>query len=50
MYKYWEISKTYMKTQLVWRADVIFNMVFTVTKILFAYLLWGMVFKDRDMA
>lgn len=50
MYKYWEISKTYMKTQLVWRADVIFNMVFTATKILFAYLLWGMVFKDKDMA
>ncbi len=50
MYKYWEISKTYMKTQLVWRADVIFNMLFTVTKILFAYLLWGMVFKDMDMA
>ena len=50
MYKYWEISKTYMKTQLVWRADVIFNMLFTITKILFAYLLWGMVFKDKDVA
>ena len=50
MYKYWEISKTYMKTQLVWRTDVIFNMLFTITKILFAYLLWGMVFKDKDVA
>ena len=28
MRKYWEITKTYMKTQLVWRADVIFNMIF----------------------
>ncbi len=50
MHKYWEISKTYMKTQLVYRLDIIFNMLFTVTKILFAYLLWGMVLKNKDMA
>lgn len=49
MGKYWEVSKTYMKTQLVWRADVIFNMIFTITKILFAYLLWGIIFQNRDM-
>lgn len=49
MYKYLEISKVYKKTQLAWRADVIFNMIFTVTKILFAYLLWGIVFQERDM-
>lgn len=49
MRKYWTISKTYMKTQLVWRADVFFNMVFTITKILFAYLLWGIIFKERNM-
>lgn len=49
MYKYLEISKIYMKTQLAWRADTIFNMIFTVTKILFAYLLWGIVFQERDM-
>lgn len=48
MRKYLEISKTYMKTQLVWRADVAFNMIFTVTKILFACLLWGMVFQNRE--
>lgn len=47
--KYWEISKTYMKTQLVWRADVIFNMIFTVSKILFAYLLWGIIFQSKEM-
>lgn len=46
--KYIEVSKTYMKTQLVWRADVIFNMLFTVTKILFAYLLWGLVFQNKE--
>lgn len=49
MRKYWEISKTYMKAQLVWRADVIFNMIFTISKILFAYLLWGTVFQDKEM-
>ena len=47
--KYWEISKTYMKTQFVWRADVIFNMIFTISKILFAYLLWGIIFQNREM-
>ena len=47
--KYWEVSKIYMKTQLVWRADVIFNMIFTISKILFAYLLWGIIFRDKDM-
>lgn len=47
--KYWEVSKTYMKSQLVWRADVIFNMIFTVSKILFAYLLWGIIFKNKEV-
>ena len=48
MRKYWEVSKIYMKTQLVWRADVIFNMFFTIGRILFAYLLWGIIFKSRE--
>ncbi len=48
MRKYWAISRTYMKTQLVWRADVIFNMLFTIARILFAYLLWGTVFRDKE--
>lgn len=47
--KYWEVSKTYMKTQLVWRADVIFNMIITIMKLLFAYLLWRIIFQNRDM-
>jgi len=46
--KYWEVSKTYMKAQLVWRADVIFNMLFTISKVLFAYLLWGIIFQNRE--
>ena len=48
MRKYWEVSKIYMKTQLVWRADVIFNMIFTIGRILFAYLLWGIIFQSRE--
>ncbi len=47
MRKYWEIAKTYTKTQLAWRADVLFNMIFIVSKILFASLLWGIIFRDR---
>lgn len=38
-----------MKTQLVWRADVVFNMIFTISKILFAYLLWNMIFTGKSM-
>ena len=49
MYKYWEISKINMKAQLAWRADVVFNMLFTITKILFAYLLWGIIFQGKGM-
>lgn len=49
MRKYWEVSKIYMKTQLAWRGDVVLNMIFTVTKILFAYLLWGIIFRERGM-
>ena len=47
--KYLEVSKIYMKAQLTWRADVIFNVVFTITKILFAYLLWGIIFQERNV-
>lgn len=48
MHKYLEVAKIYMKTQLAWRADVVFNMIFTVAKILFAYLLWGIIFRERS--
>lgn len=48
MQKYAEIARAYLKTQLAWRADVFFNMLFTVTRILFAYLLWGVIFTGKD--
>lgn len=47
MSKYWEVSKIYMKEQFAWRADVLFNMIFTVSKIVFAYLLWSIIFKNK---
>lgn len=49
MKKYREIIRVYLKAQLAWRTDVLFNMIFTITKILFAYLLWGIIFKQRDI-
>ncbi len=48
MNKYREIAKIYMKAQLVWRADVIFNMVFTIAKIIFAYLIWSIIFEAKS--
>ena len=47
--KYKEIAYMNLKAQIVWRADVIFNMLFTISKILFAYLLWGMIFQQKDV-
>lgn len=47
MRKYREVIRIHLKAQLAWRVDVIFNMIFTVTKILFAYLLWGMIFQEN---
>lgn len=49
MRKYKEIARIYLKQQLAWRVDVIFNMLFTVTKIVFAYLLWRIIFNNRDV-
>lgn len=49
MRKYIEVANVYFKAQLAWRADVIFNMVFTVSKILFAFLLWSVIFSGKEM-
>lgn len=47
MRKYREVAKVHFKTQMAWRADVIFQMLFTVMRILFAYLLWGIIFEQK---
>lgn len=49
MRKYLEIARTHLKTQLAWRADVFFNMLFTISRILFAYLLWGIIFREAAL-
>lgn len=49
MNKYREVIYIYLKSQLAWRADVAFNMLFTITKIVFAYLLWGIIFQGKDL-
>lgn len=48
MRKYLEIAKIAFKTQLTWRFDIAFNMVFTIIKILFAYIIWGTIFGERE--
>lgn len=47
MRKYIETARIQMKNELAWRADIFYQMFFTITKILFAYLLWGMIFREK---
>lgn len=49
MKKYLEISKIVFKSQLAWRFDIAVNVIFTIGKIIFAYLLWSNMFKSREM-
>ncbi len=42
--RYYEVAKINFKVQLIWRFDVVVNMVFTIVKILFAYILWKAIF------
>lgn len=46
--KYREVARVHLKSQLAWRADVMFQMFFTIGRILFAYLLWKVIFSGRD--
>lgn len=47
--KYREVARVYLKSQLAWRADVLFQMFFTIGRILFAYLLWKVIFNGREL-
>lgn len=49
MNKYLEISKITFKAQLAWRFDIAVNVVFTIAKILFAYILWQGIFDHHSM-
>ncbi|MBH1940979.1 ABC-2 family transporter protein [Mobilitalea sibirica] len=44
-----EIIKLIFKTQLVWRFDIAANVLFTISKIVFAYIVWSAVFGEKEM-
>jgi ABC-2 type transport system permease protein len=48
MRKYIEITKILFKAQIAYRFDVSMTVLFTVSKILFAYVLWGAVFGKNE--
>ena len=48
MRKYIEIAKLLFKAQIAYRFDVAMTVVLTVTKILFAYILWGAIFGENE--
>lgn len=47
MKKYWEIARAYMKAQLIWRSDTVVDVILSVVKILFAWILWGILFEGK---
>ncbi|MDF2943818.1 MAG: multidrug family transporter permease [Herbinix sp.] len=49
MKKYIEIAKIIFKAQLAWRFDIAVNVLFTIAKILFAYILWKSIFAERTI-
>lgn len=48
MGKYIELSKINFKAQLSYRFDVAMTVLFTISKILFAYILWGAIFSENE--
>ncbi|MEM1485849.1 ABC-2 family transporter protein [Oscillospiraceae bacterium PP1C4] len=48
MGKYIEIAKIHFKSQLAYRFDVAMAVLFTISKILFAFILWGAIFGENE--
>ena len=48
MKKYLEIAKAYTKAQLIWRSDTFVDVVLAVAKILFAWILWSILFEGKE--
>lgn len=48
MKKYFEAGKIMFKTQLAYRFDVITSVIFSIFKILLAFVLWGAVFEKTE--
>lgn len=49
MKKYVETAKIMFKTQMAYRFDIITSMIFTISKILLAYVLWGAIFGKQSV-
>lgn len=49
MKKYIETAKIMFKTQMAYRFDIITSMIFTISKILLAYVLWGAIFGKQTV-
>lgn len=49
MRKYIEITKIVFKTQITWRFDTVMNALFTIGKIVFAYMIWSNMFSGHDL-
>lgn len=48
MKKYLEIANAYMKAQLIWRTDTFVDVILAVAKILFAWILWSILFEGKE--
>ncbi|MDO4306228.1 MAG: ABC transporter permease [Eubacteriales bacterium] len=48
MKKYLEIARAYMKAQLIWRSDTFVDVILAVAKILFAWILWSILFEGKE--
>jgi len=48
MKKYIEVARAYMKAQLVWRLDTLVDVILAVAKILFAWILWSILFEGKE--
>lgn len=49
MGKYIETGKVLFKAQLAYRFDTLLSIAFTVSKIILAFVLWGAIFRDRQL-
>ena len=47
--KYCEVAKINFKSCIIWRFDILANLLLSVTKITFAYILWKAVFGKNDV-
>jgi ABC-2 type transport system permease protein len=49
MRKYLEVAKILFKAQLSYRFHIVFDIFFTITKIMFAYIIWGVIFEKESL-